>query len=271
MTLLLTEAQRRQYRDEGIVFPVLALSPEEVLKYRQACDELEAHLGGKPRTVEMRQMHLHFRWAHELATHPRVLDAVEDLLGPDLLVWTTEVFAKHPHDRAVSIGWHRDRPYMGLVGESTTAWVALSDSMAANGCMRAVPAPSRRDPRPLVGERPSGRPGHQAGGVDEGEVVEVRLRAGEMSLHDADILHGSAANLSDEKRVGFVIRFVTPQTRPLIGRPPVILARGGDGHNHFRIVDPPTEAGGAQSLAEMKKSAALHLEAMLESLRRASP
>jgi ectoine hydroxylase-related dioxygenase (phytanoyl-CoA dioxygenase family) len=222
--------------------------------------------------VEVRQMHLHFRWAHELATHPRVLDAVEDLLGPDLLVWATEVFAKHPHDAAVSIGWHRDRPYMGLVGETTTAWVALSDSVAANGCMRAVPGLSRRDPRPPAGERPPGRAGGQAAvGVDEREAVDVWLGAGEMSLHDADILHGSAANRSDEKRVGFVIRFVTPQTRPLIGRPPVILARGSDGHNHFRVVDPPAETGGGELLAEMKKSAALHLEAMLESLRRAGP
>jgi hypothetical protein len=272
MTHLLTEAQRGRYERDGIVFPVRVLSPEEVRNYRQACDELEAHLGGKPRTVEVRQMHLHFHWAHKLATHPRVLDAVEDLLGPNLLVWATEVFAKHPHDAAVSMGWHRDRPYMGIDGEATTAWVALSDSVAANGCMCAVPGPSRRDPRPPDGELPSGRPGHQAAvGVDEQEAVDVRLGAGEMSLHDADILHGSAANRSDHKRVGFVIRFVTPQTRPRIGRPPVILARGSDPHNHFCVVDPPAEAGGERSLAEMKKSAAQHLETMLESLRRAGP
>jgi hypothetical protein len=269
MTRLLAQAQRDQYLRDGIVFPVGVLSPEEVRKYRRACDELEADLGGKPRTVEVRQMHFHFRWAHELATHPRVLDAVEDLLGPNLLVWATELFAKHPHDAAVSIAWHRDRPYMGLVGATLTAWVALSDSVAGNGCMRAVLGPSRRDPRP-PGQHPPGRPGHQAAAeVDEREMVDVRLRAGQMSLHDADILHGSASNCSDDKRVGFVIRFVTPQTRPVLGRPPVLLARGSDASNHFRVVDPPTDAKGEQSLAAMKKSAVLHLEAMLENLQRA--
>jgi hypothetical protein len=259
MPRLLTEEQRRRYRDAGIVFPVPVLSPGELREYRRACDALEAQLGGKPRTVEVRQMHLHFRWAYELATHPRVLDAVEDLLGPDLLVWATELFAKHPRDAGVSIGWHRDGPYMGLAGETTTAWVALSDSAAANGCLRAVPGLGRYG-------TPSGPPGTA---VAEWGAVDVRLRAGEMSLHDAHILHGSAPNLSDEKRVGFVIRFLTPQTRPLTGRPPVVLARGSDRHNHFRIVEPPAEAGGDQALAEMKKSSALHLEAMLNNLRRA--
>src|SRR6266404_9296906 len=86
MTLPLTEAQQRRYRHDGIAFPMRVLSDEEAAEYRRHCDELEARLGGKPRTIEVRQMHLHFAWAHRLATHPRILDAVECLLGPDLLV-----------------------------------------------------------------------------------------------------------------------------------------------------------------------------------------
>jgi non-haem Fe2+, alpha-ketoglutarate-dependent halogenase len=267
MPRLLTEAQRHRYRQDGLVFPLRVLSPEQARTYRLACDELEAQLGGKPRTVEVRQMHLHFRWAYELATHPRVLDAVEDVLGPDLLIWATELFAKHPHDTAVSINWHRDLSYMGMTGETTTAWVALSNSSAANGCMRAVPGPARRD-RPPPDQGREARPGRQGGvEVDEREVVDVLLEAGEMSLHDAEVLHGSAPNRSEEKRVGFVIRFVTPQTRPLAGRPPVILARGSDRHQHFHRVDPPAE-GGERALAGMKESAERHLEAMLQNLRR---
>jgi hypothetical protein len=263
VTRLLTEIQRHRYRQDGLVFPIRVLSPEQARTYRLACDELEAQLGGKPRTVEVRQMHLHFRWAFELATQPRVLDAVEDLLGPDLLIWTTELFAKHPRDTAVSIGWHRDRSYMGIAGESTTAWVALGDSGVANGCMRAVPGPGRRQD-----QEPAGRPGRQGvGEVDERQVVDVLLQAGEMSLHDADILHGSAANRSEEKRVGFVIRFVTPQARPFTGRPPVVLARGSDRSHYFHLVDPPAE-NSERALAGMKASAERHLEAMLQNLRR---
>jgi hypothetical protein len=264
MTRLLTDDQRGRYHQDGLVFPVRVLSPEEVGRYRRACDELEARLGGKPRTIEVRQMHLHFPWAYELAAHPRVLDAVEDLLGPDLLVWATELFAKHPQDSAVSIGWHRDRPYMGFAaGATTTAWIALSDSTAANGCLRAVPGPQRHS------ARPPRRAGAAAVPVDEGAVVDVRLEAGEMSLHDADVLHGSGPNRSDGKRVGFVVRYVTPAARPRRGRPPVVLARGRAGADHFQVVDPPAANGSDGALAEFKESATLHLEAMLQNLRHA--
>jgi ectoine hydroxylase-related dioxygenase (phytanoyl-CoA dioxygenase family) len=256
MTRLLSEDQQLRYRQDGIVFPVPVLSPEEALGYRAACDALEARLGGKPRTIEVRQMHLHFPWAAALAQHPRVLDAVEDLLGPDLLVWATELFAKHAHDPTVSIGWHRDRPYMGFDPRTAvTAWVALSESTAANGCMRALPGPARSE----GGRRPE---------VNEAQAIDVVLRAGEMSLHDMEIPHGSGPNASGVKRVGFAIRYVSPQARPPEGRPPALLVRGRDSQQHFTLVEPPTEQDAEHALAQMKQSATQHLEAMLLNLKR---
>jgi hypothetical protein len=269
MNCLLTDAQRRCYRDDGIVFPIRVLTAEEAQKYRLHCDELEAELGGKPRTIEVRQMHLHFRWAFELATHSTLLDAVQDLLGPDLLIWTTELFAKHPQDSTVSIGWHRDAPYMGVVGMSTTAWIALSDSTVANGCMRAVLGPSGQESK--YPEETHVGPARPSIEVKERDARDVLLRPGEMSLHNSDVLHGSGPNCSQEKRVGFVVRFITPETRPLAGRPPVILARGTDRLNHFTVFDSPTEGSSKRALAQMKKSAALHLEGMLQNLRRSVP
>src|SRR5579862_2459451 len=94
----LTPEQCRRYEREGILFPLPVLSAAEVQAYRAACDDLEAQLGGKPRTIEVRQMHLHFPWACALATHPAILNAVESLLGPNLLIWATELFAKHASD-----------------------------------------------------------------------------------------------------------------------------------------------------------------------------
>jgi hypothetical protein len=254
---LLSEAEKRRYDEDGIIFPVRVLSPDEARGYRAACDALETQLGGKPRTIELRQMHLHFPWAHALATHPRVLDAVEDLLGHNLLVWATELFTKHAHDPTVSIAWHRDRPYMGFDPKSAvTAWIALSDSKPANGCMRAVPGLSRFED------------GGRRLEVNEAEAMDVVLRPGEMSLHDMEIPHGSGPNRSGEKRVGFVIRFVKPEARPE-GRPAALVVRGHDRHNHFQLVDPPTEKDAEQALAELKKSAASHFEAVLQNLKRA--
>jgi non-haem Fe2+, alpha-ketoglutarate-dependent halogenase len=259
MTRLLSPTERICYQRDGVVFPIPVLDAAEAGEYRRRCDELEGQLGGRPRTIEVRQMHLHFPWAYQLATQPRILDAVESLLGPDLLVCATKLFAKHPHDQAVSVGWHRDRTYIGLTADhTTTAWVALADSNLANGCMCAVPGPDRMFVPALEELR--------AGSIQAG-IVNIELRAGEMSLHDADVPHGSAANRSGQKRVGFVIRYITPEARPAHGRPPVILARGQFRGDWFQIQGPPDEAAPEHAVAQMKQSAALHLDAVLGNLR----
>lgn len=269
----LTESQQRSYRDDGIVFPIQVLSSEEVQRFRAASDELELRLGGKPRTVDVRQMHLHFPWAYELSVHPRVLDAVEDVLGPDLLVWATELFIKHPQDESVSIAWHQDRPYMGFeAGATTTAWIALADSVPANGCMRAVPGPQRyqagrRAPAAGPHSNPPAKRSPTAVEVDEARAIDVVLHAGEMSLHDSEIVHGSGPNRSSEKRIGFAVRYVTPQARPSDGRPPAILARGHDRQGHFALAEPPGETDAEEALSRMRDSAAQHLEAMLHNLK----
>jgi hypothetical protein len=242
------------------------LTTAEAVCFRQSCEKLELQLGGKPRTVEVRQMHLHFPWASELATHPQVLNAVESILGPNLLVWATELFIKHPHDVTVSIRWHRDRTYMGFEPDTTTtAWIALSNSNRLNGCMCVVPKKSVECG--MLSAECGVRSAESQSGVSEDEIVEVTLTPGEMSLHDAEILHGSSPNRSDEKRVGFVIRYITPEARPPQGRPPVLLARGVDGGNHFTIVEPPGETGDDEALTGMKESAVLHLDAMLETIK----
>jgi non-haem Fe2+, alpha-ketoglutarate-dependent halogenase len=263
-TLSLSETQYQTYRRDGLLFPVPVLSSEEVKRFRAASDTLENQLGGKPRTVEVRQMHLHFRWAYELATHERVLDAVEGVLGPNILIWATELFSKHPHDEKISIAWHRDRPYMGFDdGETASAWIALADSIPANGCMRAIPDANRRQP-----SGDDNRSGHAkrhaaAAEIDAARAIDVVLHAGEMSLHDQDILHGSGANHSDVKRIGFVVRYLTPEAQPRAGRPPAILARGEDVHGHFDLMEPPQDGDAPGALCGMRAAAARHFEAML--------
>ncbi|HYV39753.1 MAG TPA: phytanoyl-CoA dioxygenase family protein [Gemmataceae bacterium] len=250
----LSASHLRCYAEEGLVFPLRVLSFDETLRYRTACDDLEKLLGGKPRTIEVRQMHLHFPWAFELASHPGVLDAVEDVIGPDVLLWSTELFAKHPHDPFVSINWHRDRPYMGFSGgQSTTAWISLADSMPANGCMRAVPM-SRE---------------HGDKIEPETDAVNVVLQAGEMSLHTQDILHGSGTNNSEEKRIGFAVRYVTPAARPAHGKPPVVLVRGRDAFRHFGEGQAPAADPTRAALAAFKESAIHHLDVILRNLRHA--
>lgn len=257
----LTDSQLLDYRRRGVAFPIRVLGADAAARYRDACDELEAMLGGAPRTVEVRQMHLHFRWAYELCTNPRVLDAVERLLGPNLLVWATELFAKRARDPNLFIAWHRDSTYMGFdPALSVTAWVSLARSFHENGCMQVA----------LEEDRANGQLG--GGGDKNGpgpgvEVLDVELEPGEMSLHDNLVYHGSGPNLSGEKRVGFAIRYITPEARALSGRPRVLVARGTSTADHFEIAPPPSEADPRVALGDMRVSALKHLDAMLSNLK----
>jgi non-heme Fe2+,alpha-ketoglutarate-dependent halogenase len=263
MLKLLSMMQREQYATEGFLCPIRVLSTSDAHRFRVSCDELERNMGGKPRTIQVRQMHLHFPWAWELATHPQILDAVEDILGPDLIIWATELFSKHAYDSKLSIGWHRDRPYMGFAqDEVVTAWVSLGRSIRANGCMCVLP----RSLDHLGGEVCT--PGVE---MPQDDIRAVELEPGEMSLHDPEILHGSWPNTSGEKRVGFVIRFVAPSAKPLSGRPKAVLARGRDRYDHFEIVDRLNDSAPAQALAEMAASAATHLDVVLDNLRQTRP
>jgi ectoine hydroxylase-related dioxygenase (phytanoyl-CoA dioxygenase family) len=277
MARLLMSTQQEGYSRDGFLFPIRVLAPDEARRLRQASDELEQQLGGRPRTVDVRQMHLHFRWAFELATHPRVLDAVEDVLGPNLLVWATELFAKHPEDETVSIGWHRDEPYMGIEPRyTTTAWIALGDSTPANGCLQVVRERAGRIGNPSHGfsdraDAPARRPGRTSAKEEPAagdEIISVVLEAGQMSLHNATVLHGSGPNVSRDKRVGFVVRFVAPEARTLESRPPALLVRGRDDRGNFDLVEPLLPAEEALAVDGLRQSAMQHLDAVLRNLER---
>ena len=242
-----------RYRQQGFLFPLPVLDAAEVARYRGAVDELEAALGGTPKPSDMSQPQLHFGWAHELATHPRVLDAVEALLGPDLLVHSASIFSKPPHSRSF-VSWHQDGAYWGLSEPGvTSAWIALSPSTRENGCLRVVPGSHTSRTLPFA-ETPAPDNLLASGAeilvaVDEAEAADLLLAPGEMSLHHVDIVHGSSPNGSDGKRVGFAVRYISPATSQQLPHHEVLLARGHDRHGHYEIRRPPPTAGITEGLA----------------------
>ncbi len=260
MSKLLTAAQVEQYHRGGILFPVPVLSPGETARFRAAFEEVAARLGGRPVAQALGHTQSYFRWAYDLATHPRILDAVEDVLGPNLLVWTVSIFPKYPRDPGY-ISWHQDGTYWGL--DSTrvvTAWVALTDSTLDNGCMRVMPGSHRR---PILPHRDTYAADNRLSRgqeieveVDEQDAVDVVLRAGEMSLHHVNIIHGSNPNPSDGSRTGFAPRFMTPETRQIDGEPlTAVLARGRDSHGHFQLLPGPPALGFDEALAAQQAAA----------------
>lgn len=235
MTVVSAEMLGRYDRD-GIVFPVPVLAPSEVAEFR---GELEEVIRDGQRRAE--NLHLQFPWAYRLATHQALLDAVEGILGPNILIDGNLVFHKPAHDASYS-SWHQDSVYSGWhLTPSVSAWIALTFSEPANGCMRVIPGSHRQglldhdnvqDPNLLNkrGER-------LRMDVDESQALDVVLRPGEMSLHHTNIIHGSNANQSDGPRIGFIVRFVTNLSTNRDRQ--VMRVRGSADCSHLRLAEPP--------------------------------
>jgi len=238
----LSGQQLEQYDRDGIVFPVRVFSAEEASSFRHALDSIAADCGGGP-LKRFDSLHLFFDWAHRLVTHENLLDAVEALLGSEILIDGTLVFFKPPRNRSY-VSWHQDSVYSGWhLTPSTSAWIALTASNRTNGCMRVIPGSHKqgllihaniRDDSNLLrrGERVEMA-------VDESVATDVLLGPGEMSLHQSTLVHGSNPNSSDEPRIGFIVRFVTNRAE---NRDRAVLrVRGKADCSHLRLAEPPAE------------------------------
>lgn len=255
------------YAEQGYLSPISALTPEQSTRFRDEYLRLADALGGAPKATELSLLHLYYEWAWELVHHPRVLDAVESVLGPDIMVWASSVFPKRAHDPGY-ISMHQDGTYWGLdEGEVTSAWIALTESQPENGCMRVVPGSHRK---PILPHRETWaannlltRGQEIEADVAEDEIVDIALAAGEMSLHHVRIIHGSNANPSPNPRIGFAVRYMTPDVHADGVDHPAVLVRGKDTHGHWRLLDePPRYAGFEEAFAAHQRASAEHLQAL---------
>jgi non-heme Fe2+,alpha-ketoglutarate-dependent halogenase len=225
------------FREHGYYAPVRVMSDAEAAQLR---GRLEAHEAahGRLQGPMRHKSHLLFTWLDELIRHPAILDAVEDLIGPNILVWGSSFFVKERRD-ASYVSWHQDSTYWGLdPADIVTAWVALSDSTAANGAMRVIPGTHKLD---QIAHRDTFAPGNLlsrgqeiAVAVNEAEARMLELKAGEMSLHHVRLIHGSDPNPSDQRRIGFAIRYLPTHVRQVVGlHDSATLVRGEDRYGHF--------------------------------------
>ena len=237
MTKLLSPAALERYQCDGFHFPVPVLAPDEALACRRKLEAVETAHGGGLGGELRHKPHLLLTWLADLVRHPRVLDAVEDVLGPNLLVWSTSFFIKEARDPAY-VSWHQDATYWGLSSpDVVTAWLAFTDATVENGAMRMVPGSHGEQ----VAHRDTFAPNNLlsrgqeiAVEVDEARGVDILLRAGEMSLHHVRMIHGSPANRSDDRRVGFAIRYIPTYVKQIAGEgDSAMLVRGVDEYHHF--------------------------------------
>jgi len=228
----------RQYAQEGYLSPIRVLSRAQADDYRRRLEAIEAS-GRLPAGGLRSKSNLLLTWVDEIVRHPNVLDAVECLIGPDILVWGTSFFIKEPRNKSF-VAWHQDLTYWGLEPDTiVTAWIALSESRSENGAMRVIPGTHTST---IIPHRDTFSPdsllsrGQEISvEVDEGKAVTLELDQGEMSLHHVKLIHGSEPNPSAKRRIGLAIRYLPPHVRQTAGMvDSAMLVRGVDAFGHFR-------------------------------------
>lgn len=238
MPKLLTPAQITQFREDGYVHPIRIISETKANELRARLEAYEASTGGPLKGSQRHKTHLLFAWLADLVHHQTVVDAVEDLYGPDLFCWSSSFFIKEPRNPAF-VSWHQDSTYWGLNRtDVVTAWIALSPSTKANGAMAVIPGTHRLSQIPhrdtFAKDNMLTRGQEVAVEVDESKAVTIELRPGEMSLHHVLLVHGSAPNPSDIRRVGFAARYIPTSVRQESAeRDSATLVRGQDAYGHF--------------------------------------
>lgn len=243
MPKLLPEGAKDAYDRDGYYFPVRVMSPEDAAAHVLALESYETATGAPIQSNMRHKVHLLFTWANAIVRHPKVLDAVEDVIGPDILCWTTNFFIKEARDPGF-VSWHQDSTYWGLdPADVITAWVALTDAPIASGAMKFLPGSHTLDQVPhddTYHEHNLLTRGQEiAMEVDEALAVDVPLHAGEMSLHHVRLVHGSKPNTTDNRRIGLAVRYVPTYVRQVKLRDSAMLVRGEDRHGNFDLEPDP--------------------------------
>lgn len=240
----LTAQQVRDYRHHGFLYPVQALTRDQAAHCVRALENTESRIGSPLPKADMKWRgggYLYAPWIDALVRDPRIVDLVEDVIGPDILVYWATFFIKDAGTPAFT-AWHQDATYFGLAPyEHVTAWVALTDASSEAGCMDVLSA--RGAPRQY--HHSAARLEHSINGagqlivepLDETGAVAMELRAGELSLHHTLCVHRSAPNRESYRRVGIGISYIPTHVRSIGSyRMPAMLVRGEDRFGHFDLL-----------------------------------
>ena len=262
---VLTREQVDRYHADGGLAPVKALSDGEVARYR-ACLEQFERASGTPimrhpaRPTIWAKPHLLFTWVDAIVRHPAILDVVEDIVGPNIRVFHTNIFVKEPRSPEF-ITWHQDGAYNGVSPpEVFTTWVALSEASPEMGCMRMLKGSHKHGLRVHVDKKSPGNllsRGQQIEGLEDAEVIDLALRPGEMSIHHSYAVHSSEPNRSSERRIGVMTTYVPTHCRYIgtgLSRMRAALERWRVDYGHFDDDPQPLVDFGAAEQAAHRAS-----------------
>ncbi len=239
----LTDLQVSQFQETGFLSAFPVLSADQALHLRANLETFEAENDGVLTGSLRFKNHLLFKWLSDLIRSPKILDAVEDIIGHNIMVWSTDWWIKEANSPQF-VSWHQDSQYWGLdTAKLVTVWVALSPSTIKSGCMRILPGshvgPDLAHEETYHDDNMLTR-GQSISGIDEDKAVNLEVQTGQAVLFAFRIAHASYPNQTDDRRIGLAIRYIPTDTQQQYSdQDSAALVRGVDNHQHFELEPEP--------------------------------
>lgn len=253
---------RDSYLQQGFLSPIDVVDEATAGGHRMALEQAEQQLGPLHYKAKM---HTVMTSPAELASHPAVLDVVEALIGPDILVYNVTYIIKEANT-PTHVSWHQDLTYWGLDSdEQVSLWLALSDASVEAGCMRVIPGSHRQGRlNHITGEKDDNNvlfQNQRVADIDESQALACPLRPGQASLHHGWLLHASAPNRTGDRRIGLNVQYIAPQVRQTkLPGYSAWLVRGEDRYGHYPAEIPASVNLDAEALARQAQMERLHYE-----------
>jgi ectoine hydroxylase-related dioxygenase (phytanoyl-CoA dioxygenase family) len=244
MGKVFTEKQIKQYEADGWVSPVDLLTAEQAHECRSQLEAWERLRGGSLPAHERSGGHILFPWIDELMRAERILDAVEDLIGPNILCWNSVFWIKEAQSPSY-VGWHQDLQYWGLSNSDVVSiWIALSNAGEDAGCMNVIPGSHKEimeHAETYAKNNLLSRGQELEIDISQRKTVPMALKAGQVSFHNVRTAHGSGPNKTNDRRIGLSLHYMPPHTEQTLSEwDSASLVRGTDQYRHFEHCPQPS-------------------------------
>jgi non-heme Fe2+,alpha-ketoglutarate-dependent halogenase len=271
MPKFLTKLQVEQYREEGFLSPIRVMSEEEALFLRREIEDFELKQGAQMFGTQRTKCSLRFPFIYSLSRRQNILDAVEDLLGPDILMYQCAMWFKEPESGSY-VSWHQDCSYYGMDPlDLVSAWVALSPATTESGCMQVIPGSHLGGQYPVeftevCPENLLASGQNTLFNFDTNKAVLMPLKPGEMSLHHVALVHSSRPNHSNDRRMGISIGYLPTHVRQTTElKATAMLMRGKDSYSNFPLEElPPVDADDPDTITRHELAVTLYREKAIE-------
>ena len=254
----LTAKQLEHYKNKGYVSPVNALSSSEAKEIRDEIEKIEKDWPSALEGINRNYIHLISPIFNKVCLNKNILDAVQSIIGKNILICGTTLFIKNPNEKGF-VSFHQDAKYIGLEPHNwVTVWLAVTDANEQNGCMRMLPGSHKENLKTheeKFDENNLLTRGQTITNVSLNKTDPIILKAGQISLHHPTIVHGSGLNHSNDRRIGFVIQsYIGDNVDQVIGKMYVQRARGEDKYKHHEYSKIPLELMGKNEVNSQNKA-----------------